>query len=84
MGFSSDSKFMVTQTNAPDWMLSFWSWEKGKGILEQESTPSHTPDYIVLAAIKLGNNSNASGKDAAKDQLVGQIRQWFDNHLFKN
>ncbi|KAI8930216.1 WD40-repeat-containing domain protein [Entophlyctis helioformis] len=30
VGFSADSKFLVTQTGAPDWMLHYWSWEKSK------------------------------------------------------
>ncbi|KAJ3319152.1 Cilia- and flagella-associated protein 57 [Boothiomyces sp. JEL0866] len=30
MSFSSDSKFIVTQTAGPDWLMHFWSWEKSK------------------------------------------------------
>ena len=30
MSFSPDGKHLITQTNAPDWSLSYWSWEKAK------------------------------------------------------
>ncbi|KAH6579119.1 hypothetical protein BASA60_003378 [Batrachochytrium salamandrivorans] len=30
IGLSADSKYLVTQTGAPDWMLHYWSWEKSK------------------------------------------------------
>ncbi|KAI9207648.1 WD40-repeat-containing domain protein, partial [Polychytrium aggregatum] len=30
LAFSSDAKFIITQTGAPDWMMYFWLWEKGK------------------------------------------------------
>eukprot|EP01135_Chromosphaera_perkinsii_P004015 Nk52_evm28s266 gene=Nk52_evmTU28s266 len=43
MAFSSDSKFLVTQGGSPDWILTFWLWEKSK----------------VLASIKSSNQHNA-------------------------
>jgi WD40 repeat protein len=30
MAFSPDSKHLITQTAAPDWLLYYWSWEKSK------------------------------------------------------
>ncbi|RKP18083.1 WD40 repeat-like protein, partial [Rozella allomycis CSF55] len=27
---SCDAKYVVTQTGAPDWTLTYWNWEKGK------------------------------------------------------
>ncbi|KAJ3190576.1 Cilia- and flagella-associated protein 57 [Irineochytrium annulatum] len=30
MAFSSDAKYIITQSGAPDWMLYYWTWEKTK------------------------------------------------------
>ncbi|KAL7750132.1 hypothetical protein RI367_004304 [Sorochytrium milnesiophthora] len=32
LSFSADSKYIITQGGAPDWMLYNWTWEKGKVI----------------------------------------------------
>ncbi|XP_071351144.1 cilia- and flagella-associated protein 57 isoform X2 [Trachinotus anak] len=42
MAFSPDSKYLIGQTGAPDWMLIFWLWEKQK----------------VLASVKTSNSNN--------------------------
>jgi WD40 repeat protein len=30
IAFSNDSKYLITQSGAPDWTLYYWSWEKAK------------------------------------------------------
>lgn len=30
MSFSGDGRYLITQTNAPDWLLTFWNWDKLK------------------------------------------------------
>ena len=30
LAFSPDSKYLVTQSGAPDWTLVYWAWEKAK------------------------------------------------------
>jgi hypothetical protein len=30
MAFSSDAKYIITQSGAPEWMLYYWTWEKTK------------------------------------------------------
>jgi WD40 repeat protein len=67
MSFSGDAKYLVTQSNGPDWMLTFWSWEKGK----------------VLASIRTTNppekNLNLMSKDQQKDSTLGQVvYQWYN------
>ncbi|KAM9362159.1 cilia- and flagella-associated protein 57 [Symphorus nematophorus] len=42
MAFSPDSKYLIGQTGAPEWMLIFWLWEKQK----------------VLATVKTSNSNN--------------------------
>ncbi|XP_068171387.1 cilia- and flagella-associated protein 57 [Antennarius striatus] len=42
MAFSPDSKYLIGQTGAPEWMLIFWLWEKHK----------------VLATVKTSNSNN--------------------------
>uniref|UniRef100_A0A0G4FUD2 Uncharacterized protein n=1 Tax=Chromera velia CCMP2878 TaxID=1169474 RepID=A0A0G4FUD2_9ALVE len=44
LAFSSESKFLVTLGGPPDWMLIYWSWDKGK----------------VLASVKASQGSELS------------------------
>ena len=38
--FSSDSKYLLAQGGAPDYILIYWSWEKGKVMANVEVKPS--------------------------------------------
>ena len=68
MAYSGDSKFMVTQTGAPEWNLYFWSWEKGK-VLATIRTANATTDRVLPLA---------GTKDIPKDPLNGQaVYQWY-------
>lgn len=48
MSFSPDEKNLVTQSGAPDWILSIWNWEKAKLIASIKSTSSVQPISHVL------------------------------------
>jgi hypothetical protein len=73
MAFSADAKFMVTQTNGPDWMLHFWSWEKAKILACVKTT--NAPDKSVQPL-------SSPGKEGLiRDPHVGQvIHQWYSLH----
>ena len=47
MSFSPDGKHLITQTNAPDWSLSYWSWEKAKVMATTKITASLQPNATV-------------------------------------
>jgi len=38
VAFSSESKFLLTQSGAPDWSLTYWSWEKARAVASIKST----------------------------------------------
>lgn len=42
MAFSPDSKYLIGQSGAPEWMVVFWLWEKHK----------------ILATVKTSNSNN--------------------------
>lgn len=37
VAFSPDSKYLITQLSAPDWVLTYWHWEKGKAMASVKS-----------------------------------------------
>lgn len=43
MAFSPDSKYLIGQTGAPQWMLIFWLWEKHKVVATVKTTNSNNP-----------------------------------------
>ncbi|KAH9271594.1 hypothetical protein BASA83_006204 [Batrachochytrium salamandrivorans] len=45
LSFSIDSKYLAAQLAAPDWLLHYYAWEKGKPIAIISSSPS--PDQAV-------------------------------------
>eukprot|EP01137_Pigoraptor_chileana_P030193 Opistho-2@16440 len=48
LAFSPDSKYLVTQGNSPDWVLTYWTWEKAKVMASVRSTnPQNMPVYQV-------------------------------------
>ncbi len=55
MSFSPDGKHLITQTNAPDWSLSYWSWEKAKVMATIKITANLQPNATVTQ-VKLTNH----------------------------
>ncbi|XP_024126534.1 cilia- and flagella-associated protein 57 isoform X2 [Oryzias melastigma] len=43
VAFSHDSKYLIGQTGAPEWMLVFWLWEKNKVLASMKTTTSSNP-----------------------------------------
>uniref|UniRef100_A0A3B3URR6 Cilia and flagella associated protein 57 n=1 Tax=Poecilia latipinna TaxID=48699 RepID=A0A3B3URR6_9TELE len=43
MAFSPDSKYLIGQSGAPEWLLIFWSWEKNKVLATVKTTNSNNP-----------------------------------------
>lgn len=37
VAFSPDSKYLISQLAAPDWLLTYWHWEKGKAMASVKS-----------------------------------------------
>lgn len=43
MAFSPDSKYLIGQSGAPEWLLIFWNWEKNKILATEKTTNSNNP-----------------------------------------
>lgn len=43
LAFSPDSKYLIGQSGAPEWLLIFWSWEKNKLLATEKTTNSNNP-----------------------------------------
>lgn len=50
VAMSNDTKYLIVQTAAPDWTLSYWAWEKGKMMGSTKSTT------ITTSTLGIGNN----------------------------
>lgn len=37
VAFSPDSKYLISQLSSPDWLLTYWHWEKGKPMASVKS-----------------------------------------------
>ena len=37
LAFSPDSKYLISQLSNPDWILTYWHWEKGKAMASVKS-----------------------------------------------
>ena len=37
LAFSPDSKYLISQLSGPDWLLTYWHWEKGKAMASVKS-----------------------------------------------
>lgn len=42
LAFSPDSKYLVSQLSAPDWILTYWHWEKAKAMASVKSNGATT------------------------------------------
>ena len=54
MAFSTDSKYIITQSGAPDWTLQYWTWEKTKVMAQVRTTNTGTDRFPA------SSNANAS------------------------
>ena len=45
LAFSPDSKYLVSQAGAPDWMVTYWQWEKAKSMASMKGN-GHTTNPI--------------------------------------
>jgi hypothetical protein len=71
MAFSSDAKFLVTQTKGPEWLLQFWSWEKAKVLASIRTT--NPPEKTLAVAPGV-----APTRDQQKDLGLGTVvYQWY-------
>jgi len=52
IAFSPDSRFLTAQGGKPDWMLVFWTWEKGK--ILTSTKPTNQTGQSVNQVICLG------------------------------
>lgn len=50
IAFSPDSKYLVSQVSSPDWLLTYWHWEKAK----------------VMASVKSNGQTNYPVKQVCK------------------
>ncbi|KAJ3031229.1 Cilia- and flagella-associated protein 57, partial [Rhizophlyctis rosea] len=60
MAFSTDSKYIITQSGAPDWTLQYWTWEKTKVMAQIRTANTTTERYPTSNA----NASHAPGMGA--------------------
>lgn len=60
MAFSTDSKYIITQSGAPDWTLHYWTWEKTK-IMAQVRTANTT---TTSERFPTSSNAHAAGMGA--------------------
>ncbi|KAL2919821.1 hypothetical protein HK105_200738 [Polyrhizophydium stewartii] len=68
------SKFLVTQTGAPDWTLHYWSWEKSKTFASVRTV--NTPEKIAgqpAAAMLVTATSSQGASKENKEHLLGSI-----------
>ena len=70
MAFSPDSKYLISQTGAPEWILIFWLWEKNKVLATVKTTTSTNP--ITQVSHYLVSHSNVQA--FALDILCSPIR----------
>ncbi|KAJ3330947.1 Cilia- and flagella-associated protein 57 [Blyttiomyces sp. JEL0837] len=70
MAFSSDAKYIITQSGAPDWMLYYWTWEKTKLMASIKTANVPGEKFIsTIAQTPAGGAPSAPG--AIKDHAFG-------------
>jgi WD40 repeat protein len=53
LAFSPDSKYLISQLSSPDWLLTYWHWEKGKAMATVKSNGA--TNYPVKQVSRTGN-----------------------------
>ncbi|CAH8577208.1 unnamed protein product [Schistosoma haematobium] len=49
IAFSPDSKYLAVQSGSPDWMLTYWSWEKPKQLASVKTSTSNPIKQISFS-----------------------------------
>ncbi|KAJ3066314.1 Cilia- and flagella-associated protein 57, partial [Rhizoclosmatium hyalinum] len=76
MAFSTDGKYILTQSGAPDWTLYYWTWEKTKLMASVKTANIPGERFITSntqSAPPPSNNSQAGGTTAGKENLLGSV-----------
>lgn len=74
MAFSPDSKYLIGQTGAPEWMLIFWLWEKHKVVATVKTTNSNNPVNQVSHPCLQGHSCSLSWLYCSVDVPSGQLQ----------
>eukprot|EP00731_Ephydatia_muelleri_P018745 Em0011g785a len=56
LAFSPDSKYLVSQAGAPDWMVTYWQWEKAKSMASMKGN-GHTANPIYQVSFNPEDNT---------------------------
>lgn len=67
MAFSTDSKYFISQSGAPDYMLFYWMWEKQK----------------IMATVKTTVAANPVNQVRSDCSLVSSGVKYFSKHTLK-
>lgn len=60
LAFSSDGKYLVSQTNGPDWNLSYWAWDKARVMGHHQTiSASQTQQSVSNISVNLYDASMA-------------------------
>ena len=59
LAFSPDSKYLATQSAAPDWSLLYWTWEKAK----------------VMSSVKTSNPQGSAAVNQVRAAYLSLILQ---------
>ncbi|RKO87723.1 WD40-repeat-containing domain protein [Blyttiomyces helicus] len=64
VAFSSDARYIITQSGAPDWTLYYWSWEKSK-LMSTVRTANTPVDRTGAGLYPPAQNAAGSGASPA-------------------
>ncbi|KAI8607724.1 WD40-repeat-containing domain protein [Chytriomyces sp. MP71] len=71
MAFSTDGKYLLTQSGSPDWMLFYWTWEKTKLMAAVKTANVPGERYAVSNLVAAALTPGGVGHVNAKDHLLG-------------
>lgn len=69
MAFSTDSKYIITQSGAPDWTLQYWTWEKTKVMAQVRTVNTST----TTTTDRFPQSSNANASHAPGMGAMGSV-----------
>ncbi|KND04574.1 uncharacterized protein SPPG_00295 [Spizellomyces punctatus DAOM BR117] len=80
IAFSSDAKYILTQTGPPDWTLYYWSWEKAKMMasvktanLPVEKGASHGVTAGAQGSVAVLSSTSMVAREAAFGSVVYEV-----------
>ncbi|TPX74759.1 hypothetical protein CcCBS67573_g03970 [Chytriomyces confervae] len=77
MAFSTDGKYIITQSGAPDWTMYYWTWEKTKLMASVKTANVPGERYgvsnVVAAALSPGGPAPATTKENMMGNVVYQV-----------